>query len=122
MTSRQKLTAVAMMAFVTLLLALCSRRPNLEQGSAADRQFAWTEKGKAAVTALLRDPASAEFRGVYFRENPNSAPVTCGEVNAKNGFGGMAGYQRFVSAGKPELTGIEGQFHDFELLWNQFCR
>lgn len=39
------------------------------------------------VKSLLKDPDSAQFRKVK---------NTCGEVNAKNSFGGYTGYKRFL--------------------------
>lgn len=44
------------------------------------------------VAALLRDPVSAQFRGVEVRKSG----AVCGEVNAKNGFGGYVGFKEFV--------------------------
>lgn len=43
-------------------------------------------------------------------------PIVCGEVNARNGLGGMTGYQRFmVIANVPmtEMSGGEG----FDSIW-----
>lgn len=42
----------------------------------------------------LRDPGSAQFRAVR-RVPASNGYVFCGEVNARNGFGGMTGYVRF---------------------------
>lgn len=54
------------------------------------------------VRQSLRDPASAEFRNI--RETTNGV---CGEVNAKNGFGGMTGFEPFyvstISAASPHV-------------------
>jgi hypothetical protein len=50
---------------------------------------------KPVVSAGLRDPESARFRSVRFGAGENSSLV-CGEVNAKNGFGGYAGFTTFV--------------------------
>jgi len=44
------------------------------------------------VKTQLRDPGSAQFRGLRLKD-PNTV---CGEVNAKNGFGGYSGWQAFV--------------------------
>ena len=48
--------------------------------------------------------------------------MTCGEVNSKNSLGGYVGYQRFVSAGKAELTFLEEEAADFSGVWNRFCQ
>lgn len=79
-------------------------------------------RGKAAVKAKLKDPSSAQFRNVYFHRGADGIPMTCGEVNSKNSFGGYSGYQRFVSAGKPELTFLQEQVADFNTVWKRLCR
>jgi len=48
--------------------------------------------------------------------------MTCGEVNSKNSFGGYGGYQKFVSAGKAELTFLEEEVSDFNVVWNRKCK
>lgn len=52
-----------------------------------------------AVKKLLKDPGSAEFRSVsvvQMRTPEGPAAVVCGEFNAKNGFGGFAGFEPFA--------------------------
>jgi hypothetical protein len=44
---------------------------------------------------VLRDPASAAFRNVFLQRRSGRIEI-CGEVNARNGFGGLAGYQPFA--------------------------
>jgi len=68
-----------------------------------------------AVRRALKDPESAAFRNVRFTGN-----AVCGEVNSKNGFGGMSGYQRFINAG-PSTTIFEEQNPDFAQAWNKLC-
>ena len=53
---------------------------------------------KRAIHAALRDPASARFRNLREVRTPFGAAI-CGEVNSRNGFGGMTGFIEFVSAG-----------------------
>lgn len=88
------------------------------------KQAEWIHLGKQLVAAKLKDPDSAEFRGVYFHRGSKGVPVTCGEVNSRNGFGGYTGYQRFISAGEPNLTFVEEQFAsgDFGEVWRMFCK
>jgi hypothetical protein len=51
----------------------------------------------------LKDPFTVQFRGVYVREvssDQQAAPpkhVYCGELNAKNGYGGYTGWSRFLA-------------------------
>ncbi len=49
---------------------------------------------KAAIRDGLKDPASAQFTGMYTFLSGNTRH-TCGYVNAKNSFGGFAGKQAF---------------------------
>lgn len=46
---------------------------------------------KEVVSRELKDPASAEFRDVKV-----AGPAVCGQVNAKNSYGGYEGFRRFV--------------------------
>lgn len=85
------------------------------------REALWVDKGKAAVKEKLKDPSSATFRKVYFFRGKDNLPVTCGQVNAKNGFGGFTGFKHFVSAGSPENTFLESEVKDFHNLWNRLC-
>lgn len=48
---------------------------------------------EAEVAQRLRDPASRQFRNI---RNPFGGLV-CGEVNARNGFGGYTGFQPFFA-------------------------
>lgn len=50
-------------------------------------------------------------------------PVVCGEVNAKNGFGGHTGYQKYIASGETfgpylEETTPAGEFAK---AWNELC-
>jgi hypothetical protein len=83
------------------------------------KQIAWLSSSEEAKEKL-KDPDSAEFRDVRFYSGAG-VPVACGEVNAKNGFGGYNGFERFVALGP------EGAFLDSEVsggiagVWGKFC-
>lgn len=49
----------------------------------------------AAVTADLRDPASAQFRKMVRLVSDAGDEAYCGEVNSKNGYGGYVGFVGF---------------------------
>lgn len=89
--------------------------------SAADaKETVWVERSKDAVKAKMKDPNSAQFRNVYFSRS-GGVPVACGEVNAKNSYGGYRGYQFFIAAGD-SLTVLESEVSDFKALWQQLCK
>jgi hypothetical protein len=98
--------------------------PAKPQAAYADvgRQYAWNERGKDQIKARLRDPDSANFRNVRFYSG-GGVPVTCGEVNSKNGFGGYTGFERFISAGS-QLAVVESDMtspRELDEVWEKFC-
>jgi uncharacterized lipoprotein YmbA len=76
---RYSAVTVAVAVAAAVLLASCS--------SPEDEQQEY-------VKLFLNDPASAQFRGV--QQSKRNPRAWCGEVNAKNRMGGMAGYTRYV--------------------------
>lgn len=73
------------------------------------------------VRARLKDPDSAEFRNVgYYSGGPGMA--VCGEVNAKNSFGGYSGFERFVALGEDTaFLESDTSASEFQDAWNQLC-
>jgi len=49
-----------------------------------------------AVANQMKDPNSTEFRNWHAFESDNGL-IVCGEVNAKNSFGGYVGFVHFVA-------------------------
>lgn len=76
----------------------------------------------AAVKAKLKDPDSAKFAETRFSKKSGAA-VICGTVNSKNGFGGRAGAQRFVSGGAAEATFLEEEagVDVMDQVWAKAC-
>jgi hypothetical protein len=104
--------------------APASEDPSPKAGVYDDRgkQLVWIEKGKDAIKTKLRDPDSAQFRNVEFHAG-GGVPLACGEVNGNNGFGGKAGYERFVAA-SDSIAVLESEMTssaDMDEVWNRFC-
>jgi len=59
-------------------------------GSCASEEQAAADKLKSQVAATMKDPESARFSSLKI-----DAATLCGEVNAKNSFGGYEGAERF---------------------------
>lgn len=106
--------------FLIVLAMTALAAPSIHADS--QQEFLWIEQGKDSVRAKLRDSGSAQFRGVFFNRNRDGIPFACGEVNSKNAFGGMGGFQRFISAGKPDRTWLEEQVTDFHNVWDRACK
>ncbi len=75
---------------------------------------------KEAVRANLRDPGSAEFRDVVVVRKPGSIAV-CGEVNARNGFGGYTGFTQFMARDAKAALRSGPSDAAFVTRWNRAC-
>lgn len=80
---------------------------------------------KRKLAALLRDPDSAKYRGVHAYQDYVQGRMVisfCGEINAKNGFGGYTGYERFVATMVIAVTadGMASE-QDMDNVWNRLC-
>lgn len=52
------------------------------------------------VKSQLSDPESAQFRNVHEGVERKNGWIVCGEVNAKNKFGGYTGFKKFSATEK----------------------
>ena len=80
------------------------------------------ERRLVVVRESLKDPESARFSEVRLSRRGGFA-VVCGFVNSKNGYGGYAGKERFIS-----LFGGGETFFETEIsrdgmdgVWGKFC-
>lgn len=62
------------------------------------------QKAGQYLAQTMRDPASATFRNVFLYKRVNAKAghqvTVCGEVNARNGYGGLTGFQQFMLSGE----------------------
>jgi hypothetical protein len=76
-------------------------------------------KGKDVVAGQLKDPESARFKNLKARED---GMYLCGEVNAKNSFGGYVGFRRFYALWPVGVVRIEGSNEEFaDDIWTKHC-
>lgn len=81
------------------------------------------DAAKSHVEADLFDPGSAKFRAIKPSHLTDHAPfVICGQVNAKNRFGGYVGFKRFVYKEDLQQTWVESVDDGFEMKWLGWCR
>jgi hypothetical protein len=89
-----------------------------------EQSSSWMYRTQDSIKEQLSDPDSAEFRNqILFRSLGVNAPVVCGQVNSKNGFGGMTGYQGFV--GYPGTVFLQEQLPDnaeWQKVVKRFCQ
>ncbi|MBY0243026.1 MAG: hypothetical protein K2X55_27330 [Burkholderiaceae bacterium] len=72
------------------------------------------QKVQQQVVGSLKDPESAKFQNIYVKWG-----TVCGEVNARNSYGGYVGFQPFYSIDGDVLR-MKGNAH-FESGWEKYC-
>lgn len=77
------------------ILAMALAAVAVAVAASPDDEF--VSSAKAYLTRNFNDPESAHYRDLYIGTDSDGKPVLCGEVNARNGAGGMSGYQAFFS-------------------------
>lgn len=87
------------------------------------RQQTWIANTERAVKAKMKDPDSVRFRNSRFNVYDDKVPVVCGEINAKNGFGGHTGFQKYIASGDSFGPFLEETMsaNEFARSWNEFC-
>jgi hypothetical protein len=84
--------------FVLLIALWCD--PSLAQSNNPTHEATAVSKAKTAILRRLKDPESARFRDIHVRVEKaaagNLVTVVCGQVNAKNSFGGYVGFRPFL--------------------------
>lgn len=91
------------------------------EAAPAFNESLWIVKAQESVRARLRDPDSAEFRDVGIHQK-NGAPIVCGQVNSRNGFGGMRGFQSFVFAGSiGTFLAEDMKAGEMKKVWQEMC-
>jgi len=98
--------------------ATSADRGSKRKATAVD-ELVYIEQQKDAIKGKLRDPDSAEFRNV--KVCYAMGPIVVGEVNSNNGFGGKAGFQRFVSGGKIQVLEEEMEPGAMDKVWASVC-
>lgn len=77
-----------------------AQRQEAEEKAAAEKMQEFQDQ----VRSILKDGESAQFRNLRFNAG-QWGEVLCGEVNAKNSFGGYIGFVPFASTERPLAGG-----------------
>jgi len=97
------------------------------QGTKAPDYTRFVVEAKAEIARGFKDPASVQYRDLFISVTPNPAednkPRTalCGQINAKNSYGGYVGFQRFIVFQMPggPYERVTGDMVD--LFWGATC-
>lgn len=67
---------------------------------AAPGDASFVARAKETLAKELKDPGSVQYRGLFIasRDTPKGAELSlCGEMNAKNSYGGYGGFRPFIA-------------------------
>lgn len=112
--------ALALIAVTVVMCALPrakEEQPKLANGLTETENLV---AARLAVEDRLRDPDSAKF-DVLYTSDKSGIVVVCGVVNAKNGFGGYAGDEEFIYAGRAVIMQSDLSAADFATMRRQSC-
>jgi hypothetical protein len=126
MTVGRDIPLVALTAIAISALSACgdgsdSRAPHIP--TEAERIANYQVMAQNAMKASLRDPDGVKYEDVdAYRVEVDGTVIGyafCGRMNAKNGFGGYNGFERFVAG--PTMVGTEETVSGFDKVWTRLC-
>lgn len=80
---------------------------------------------QSTVSYPLKDPGSAQFRGIQAVTKQDGTIFVCGEVNGKNSFGGYTGFEPFtgmLSSGRFQINIVPAESGDIQAFAISSCR
>lgn len=93
----------------------------LERERAQEREGRMrVREAEGLIRSRLKDPESAQFSGVIPVRHGDTLTV-CGEVNARNSFGGYTGRKAFLVIGRLAMTEDDVEGGVFTEMWNKLC-
>lgn len=108
-------TIVAMIAVATVVTGCGKSQQEVEAEQAkavaaklAAEKAAFDARAKPYIAHLkehLKDPDSAQLKNLSFASSAEFGDALCGEVNAKNSYGGYVGFSSFAVADRPFFSG-----------------
>lgn len=73
--------------------------------------------GKVSIVRQMKDPSSVQFRSLSVTRDT----FLCGELNAKNSYGGYVGFKKFITDGGPDLNSFDDGSLAFHRYWLSSC-
>ena len=102
--------------------AASSSEKSVNAPSDENVQVGWQMRSRETMDHSLKDGDSAKYEGVRaYRFSAGGAVgyAFCGNVNAKNSFGGYGGFERFIAT--PGIVKLESQTTSFAKDWAEYC-
>lgn len=86
--------------------------------SAAETRGKAAKEAKALIADTFKDPTTVQFRNLKITAD---GQVVCGEVNAKNSYGGYNGFKAFYAVWQSGVVRVDGGELYSNDMFNQFC-
>ena len=104
--SMNTFSRIAAVVFCLVMSPACQKEvtESRETKEANDRII---QQLKSSLEQRFKDPGSVQYRNLSVRQI-GQLPVLCGEVNAKNSFGGYIGYKPFIAGRGTFFTSVIG--------------
>jgi len=111
---------IAVTMGLAAILAACSPGPSAPKFANGKDEVANQIHAQILVEKRLREPASAQY-GSLAVADIGLKTVVCGDVNAKNGFGGYTGPKRFIAMDERAVFAADLSAEEFAKLWAANC-
>lgn len=108
---------IVLIAAGAMFLPKAPDTPKLSNGYTEDDTRA---RAMVAVEGRLKDPHSATFSEIYVSDIAGTVSA-CGDVNAKNGFGGYTGSKSFIVVGRSAIFAPDLGQKAFDAMWSARC-
>lgn len=119
--ANQTLLGLALIAFIAIAFIVLGK---IGSGDSTERKLAANNEARIAQAELamkerLKDPESVQWRDVYVSRFAEAA--VCGQVNARNSFGGYTGFKQFIVVSGLNLAFLEGEVDGWSKIWIEYC-
>lgn len=92
----------------------------VEYTDAEDKAF--VDSGVKYLINRLKEPSSVQWRNVFIADR--ALQTLCGEINARNSYGGYTGFKRFYYTRNSQLTEVQGSGDEeiFLKMYASMCK
>lgn len=121
-TSCMVVLGLSLLAGLLIYAVVSSISSNAGQRKYEVEKLMLEQMAKQRVQAVLRDPDSAQFTGILAKPTTEEGKgIVCGYVRSRNGFGGMAGPQRFIVTDTIFLIEEQTAAAELQRNWGILC-
>ena len=80
----------------------------------------YISRANSTLVQDFKDPDSVKFRNIFLSQI--DVPIVCGEVNAKNSYGGYTGFKKYYATDTKNFGKVDDGSGKFTEIWERYCR